>query len=271
MTKFKDKTVLITGGAAGIGKIMAQKILTLGAAKMIVWDINQENLEETTNEIKALGYTIFPYRVDVANIEQVKQTAQEIKDKVGMVDILINNAGVVVGKFFHEHSHQDIDFTMNINTSALMHVTLEFIDGMMKKGEGHIVNIASAAGMVANPKMSVYCASKWAAIGWSDSLRLEMERKHKKIKVTTVTPYYISTGMFAGVKSRIIPIVTPEKAAQKIVRGIMGNKIFVRMPRIIYLLPLIKGILPARWFDLIVGKGFGVYKSMDEFKGHKNS
>lgn len=271
MTKFKNKTVLITGGAAGIGKIMAQKILSLGAAKIIIWDINQENLEKTTNELKASGFTIFPYRVDVADLEQVKQTARKVKDEVGMVDILINNAGVVVGKFFHEHSHQDIDFTMNINTSAFMHVTLEFIDDMMKRGDGHIVNIASAAGMVANPKMSIYCASKWAAIGWSDSLRLEMERTHKKIKVTTVTPYYISTGMFAGVKSRIIPIIKPEKAARKIVRGIMKNKIFVRMPGIIYMLPLIKGILPARWFDLIVGKGFGVYQSMDEFKGHKNS
>jgi all-trans-retinol dehydrogenase (NAD+) len=271
MTKFKDKTVLITGGAAGIGKLMAQKILSLGAAKIIIWDINQENLEKTANELKASGFTIFPYQVDVADLEQVKQTARKVKDEVGMVDILINNAGVVVGKFFHEHSHQDIDFTMNINTSAFMHVTLEFIDDMMKRGDGHIVNIASAAGMVANPKMSIYCASKWAAIGWSDSLRLEMERTHKEIKVTTVTPYYISTGMFAGVKSRIIPIIKPEKAARKIVRGIMKNKIFVRMPGIIYMLPLIKGILPARWFDLIVGKGFGVYQSMDEFKGHKNS
>lgn len=271
MTKFKDKTVLITGGAAGIGKIMAQKILNLGAAKMIIWDINQENLQNTTNELKASGFTIFPYRVDVADLEQVKQTAQRVKDDVGMVDILINNAGVVVGKFFHEHSHHDIDFTMKINTSALMHISLEFIGDMMKKGEGHIVNIASAAGMVANPKMSIYCASKWAAIGWSDSLRIEMERINKGVKVTTVTPYYISTGMFEGVKSRLIPIIKPEKAARKIVRGIMKNKIFVRMPRIIYLLPFIKGILPARWFDLILGRGFGVYKSMDEFKGHQNS
>src|SRR6056297_610642 len=271
MTKFKDKTVLITGGASGIGKLMAQKILSLGAAKMIIWDINRENLENTINELKAPVFEIFSYQVDVANMEKVKQTAQKVKDEVGVVDVLINNAGVVVGKFFHEHSHQDIDFTMNINTSAFMHITLEFIGDIMNQGEGHIVNIASAAGMVANPKMSVYCASKWAAIGWSDSLRLEMKRIHKKIKVTTVTPYYISTGMFDGVKSRLVTIIKPEKAVRKIVRGVIKNKIFVRMPGIIYLLPLIKGILPVRWFDFIVGKGFGVYKSMDEFKGHKNS
>jgi len=269
MTKFKDKTVLITGGAAGIGKIMAQKILNQGAKKMILWDISKENLDITSRELKDSGFNVYSYIVDVSSLEQVKENAKKVKEEVGSVDILINNAGVVVGKFFHEHSHEDIDFSMNINTSALMHITLEFLNEMIAKGEGHIVNIASAAGMVSNPKMSIYCASKWAAIGWSDSLRLELERISKNVRVTTVTPYYISTGMFDGVKSRIIPIVKPEKAAIKIVRGIRKNKIFVRMPGLIYLLPLIKGILPVRWFDLIIGKGFGVYKTMDEFKGHQ--
>ena len=89
------------------------------------------------------------------------------------------------------------------------------------------------------------------------------------MKVTTVTPYYISTGMFDGVKSRIIPIVKPETAANKIVKAIRKNRIFIRMPWLVYFLPLIKGILPVRWFDFIIGKGFGVYKTMDEFKGHQ--
>lgn len=267
MTKFKDKTVLITGGAAGIGKIMANKILNLGASKMILWDINKENLEITTKQLKESGFDVYSYIVDVANLEMVKQTAQKVKDEVGKVDILINNAGVVVGKYFHEHSHDDIDFSMNINASALMHITLEFLNDMIETGEGHIVNIASAAGMVSNPKMSIYSASKWAAIGWSDSLRLELELI-SKIKVTTVTPYYISTGMFDGVKSRIIPIVKPEIAANKIIKAIRKNKLFIRMPWLVYLLPFIKGILPVRWFDFIIGKGFGVYKTMDEFKGH---
>lgn len=269
MTKFKNKTVLITGGAAGIGKLMAQRILELGALKMILWDINKENLERTENELKVSGFNVFTYVVDVADLELIKQTVQKIKNEVGSVDILINNAGIVVGKYFHEHSHQDIDLSMKINSSALMHITLGFLPNMIEKGEGHIVNIASAAGMISNPKMSIYCASKWAAIGWSDSLRLEMERISKKVKVTTVTPYYISTGMFDGVKSRIIPIVKPETAANKIVRAIQKNRVFIRMPWLVYFLPFIKGILPVRWFDFIIGKGFGVYKTMDEFKGHQ--
>lgn len=268
MTKFKGKTVLITGGAAGIGRLMAHKILALGADKMILWDINKKNLEFTEGELKGQGYTVISNIVDVSNLDQVRDAAQDVKNKVGKVDILINNAGVVVGKYFHEHTHNDIDFSMNINTSALMHITKEFLGDMINANEGHIVNIASAAGMVSNPKMSIYCASKWAAIGWSDSLRLELEEIAKGVKVTTVTPYYISTGMFDGVKSKVIPIVKPETAANKIVKAIRKDRIFIRMPRLVYLLPMVKGILPVRWFDLIIGKGLGVYKTMNEFKGH---
>ncbi len=269
MTKFANKTVLITGGASGIGKIMALKILQMGASNMIIWDINKENIDSTVGVFKNEGYTLNSFLVDVSDLNQIKQTAKAVKERFGKVDILINNAGIVVGKYFHEHSHEDINLSMQINILALMHITHEFLWDMIEKDEGHVVNIASAAGMVSNPKMSVYCSSKWAAIGWSDSLRLEMERITKNVKVTTVTPYYISTGMFDGVKSPIIPIVKPEKAADKIICGILKNKLFVRMPWLVYTLPFVKGILPVRWFDFIIGKGFGVYKTMEEFKGRQ--
>lgn len=238
MTKFKNKAVLITGGASGIGKIMAHKVGGLGASKIILWDINKENLDFTTLELRSLGLTIFSYQVDVSDLDQVKEAAKRVKNEAGRIDILINNAGIVVGKYFMEHTHKDIEHSININISALMHITLELLHDMVMHGEGHIVNIASAAGMVSNPKMSVYCASKWAVIGWSDSLRLEMEQINKNIKVTTVTPFYISTGMFDGVKSRIISIVKPEKAANKIIKAIQNDKIFIRMPWLVYLLPL---------------------------------
>jgi short-subunit dehydrogenase len=129
------------------------------------------------------------------------------------------------------------------------------------------VNIASAAGLVSNPKMSVYVASKFSVVGWSDSLLLEMRNASTNVQITTVTPFYISTGMFDGVKSKIVPIVKPEVAVQKIIRGLERNSRFVRMPGIIYWVPLFKGILPAFLFDTIVGKWFGMYQSMDEFKG----
>ncbi len=266
MSRFKNKTVLITGGASGIGFLMAQQAIARGAANIIIWDINEQALNTAVARLQTTLPACFGYVVDVSSIEQIKATAQKVKDEIGMVHILINNAGVIVGKYFHEHSHKEIDFTMNINSNALMHVSLEFLPEMFENNEGHLVNIASAAGLVANPQMSVYCASKWAVIGWSDSVRVEMKKLKKNIAVTTVTPYYISTGMFAGVTS-IIPIIKPETAAKKIMAGIERRKPFVRMPWLVYTLPFVKGILPLSWFDFIVGKGLGIYKTMEHFKG----
>ena len=269
MSQIENKKALITGGASGIGKLMGKLLLQRGLHTLVIWDVNENSLLTTANEFKQQGYHVLTYVVDVMNTDSVIATAQQVKNDAGKIDMLINNAGIVVGKSFAEHSHNDIDRTMIINSSALMHIAKEFLQDMIADNNGHIVNIASAAGMVSNPKMSVYVASKWAVIGWSDSLRLEMENLKCNVKVTTATPYYINTGMFDGVKSSIIPIVDPEVAAKKIITGIEKNKLFVRMPGIVYTLPFIKGILPIRWFDLIVGKWMGVYKTMDDFKGRQ--
>lgn len=269
MTKFRDKTILITGGAAGIGKIMGQKALESGAIKLVIWDINPDFLHKTTEEFRSKGYKVFPYEIDVANTQQVISAGELVKKEVGTVDILINNAGVVVGKEFKNHTHHDIDFTMNINTNAAMHVALAFLPAMIEKGEGHIVNIASAAGLLANPGMSVYVASKWGITGWSESLRIELERLNPKLRVTTVNPSYIDTGMFAGVKTPLmLPILDPEKAVNKIIKAIENNRLFVRMPLLVNFLPFVRGILPARVFDWFAGRILGVYESMAGFAGH---
>lgn len=269
MSELKGKTVLITGGASGIGRLMGELVLKEGARRLVVWDLNSELLSQTTANFRSQGFEVMPFQVDVSSTTQVLSTLSEVTSKIGPVDILINNAGIIVGKPFIEHSHEEIDKTININTSALMHLTKEALGKMIAQNFGHIVNIASAAGLVANPKMSVYCGSKWAVIGWSDSLRLELEHDHPGVKVTTVVPYYINTGMFNGVRSPIIPILKPLPVAQAIIQGIKKDKPFVRLPSIMNLLPLVKGLLPLRLFDLVVGKWLGVYKSMEHFKGRK--
>ncbi len=270
MSHIGNRKALITGGASGIGKLMGELMLQKGLDTLIIWDVNETLLQTTTNDFKQRGFSVLPYVVDVMNVDAVIAAAQQVKKAVGKIDILINNAGIIVGKSFAEHSHNDIDRTMHINSTALMHITKEFLMDMIDYKDGHIVNIASAAGMVSNPKMSVYVASKWAVIGWSDSLWLEMQQLNANVNITTVTPYYINTGMFDGVKSNVIPIVDPAIAAQKIIKGIESNARFVRMPGIVYTLLFAKGILPAKWFDLIIGKWMGIYKTMDDFKGRQS-
>jgi short-subunit dehydrogenase len=267
MSTFRDSIVLVTGGASGIGRLMGEMSLQKGAKALVIWDRDAAGLEKVLGEFTAKGWTVLGQQVDVTDQDEIQRAAREVEARYGGVDILINNAGIIVGKNFEDHDHAEIDRTMRINAEAPMHVTREFLPGMLTRGKGHIVNIASAAGMTSNPKMSVYVASKYAVVGWSDSLRLELEQKGGDLHVTTVTPFYINTGMFSGVTSPIVPILDPVKAASRIIRAAERNRIWCRMPGIVYAIPLFKGILPQRWFDVIVGKWFGIYRSMEDFRG----
>jgi short-subunit dehydrogenase len=266
MKNLKGKTVLITGGASGIGKIMGRIVLERGAI-LLIWDIDQSKIDKTVAEFSLLG-NVSGYRVDVSNPDMVKEVTSKVKTDHGVVDVLINNAGIVVGKYFHEHSTNDILRTMDINATAPMLVAQQFLPGMMSQNSGHICNIASSAGLISNPRMSVYAASKWSVIGWSDSLRIEMQQLKKSIGVTTVTPYYINTGMFDGVKSRI-PILNPEKVATRIIKAIENNRIILSMPWSMHFVRFSQGTLPIGLFDWFVGKILGIYKTMDHFKGHQ--
>ncbi|MEI8075677.1 MAG: SDR family oxidoreductase [Bacteroidota bacterium] len=267
MSQILGKKALITGGASGIGKLMGRLLLQKGLDTLVIWDLNEALMLSTEEELKAEGFKVRSYKVNVMDTQSVISTARLVNEEIGMIDILINNAGIIVGKYFLDHTHEDIDRTMGINSSALMHITSEFLPAMVASKTGHIVNIASAAGLVSNPKMSVYVASKFSVVGWSDSLLLEMKIAQTNVQVTTVTPFYISTGMFDGVKSSIVPIVKPEVAVRKIIKGLENNRRYVRMPGIVNWVPLFKGILPAFLFDIIVGQWLGMYRSMDDFKG----
>lgn len=267
MKYLKNKTVLITGGASGIGKIMVRLMLER-EAKVIIWDISQENIDQTISEFSE-SENLFGFKVDVSNIEQIQEAAKKVKQEIGVVDVLINNAGIVVGKYFNDHSTTDIAKTMEINTIGPMYVTKEFLEDMLDQNVGHICNIASSGGLISNPKMSVYAASKWALIGWSDSLRLEMKQKNKAINITTIMPYYINTGMFDGVKSKI-PILEPEAAALTIVKAIEKNKKMLTLPGYIYRFTRMgQAFLSINTFDWFTGDVLGIYKTMEHFVGRK--
>lgn len=267
MGRINGRTVLITGGASGIGRLMGKRFLDEGASHLVVWDVQAQAMEQLTAELGTADRRVSTYLVDLTDPERIRSAALEMEAAGIAVDILVNNAGIVTGKVFAEHDHADIARTIDVNTLAPMYVTRAFLPGMLARRSGHVVNIASAAGLVSNPKMSVYCASKWAVIGWSDSLRIEMEQGRTGVGVTTVTPYYIDTGMFEGVRSPLIPILKPAYVADRIVGAVRSGRIFLRLPRLIEFVPLLRGILPVRWFDKIGGEWLGVYHSMDDFRG----
>lgn len=268
MKDFSNKTVLITGGGSGIGKIMCRLFLER-KAKVIIWDISQPNIDATLAELSPKG-NITGYQVDVSSPAQISAFAKTLKQEVGGIDVLINNAGIVVGKLFSEHTSGDIIKTIEVNTTAPMLIAHAFLPGMLARNSGHICNIASSGGLISNPKMSVYAASKWSLIGWSDSLRIELQQQGKNVDVTTIMPYYINTGMFDGVQS-LIPILKPEAAAKTIVRAMEKNKTMVTLPGYIYRVTrFAQAILPIRVFDWFAGSVLGIYKTMDKFTGRKH-
>jgi len=268
MTKIKDKKVLVTGGANGIGKLLGEKCLREGASELVIWDINEKNLQATAQELRKKGYTIHDYVVDVSDLEDITKAATLTLSEVGVIDILFNNAGIVVGKNFHEHSHNEIEKTIRINVLGVMHVARCLVGEMIKQKSGHIVNIASAVGLLANPRMSVYAGSKWAVLGWSESLRLELEDMPGDLHVTTVCPSYIKTGMFEGVEAPILaPLLEPEDITDQIIKAVKENEIEVKAPWSVHLIPILRGLMPTRMFDLVVGKGLNIYNSMASFIG----
>lgn len=268
--KFENANVLITGGASGIGKIMGRMALEKGAKCFIIWDINLVGIEATRKELSKYG-KVKGYVVDVSNNEIVNVAYRKTVEDCGDIDILINCAGIITSnKTFDQQTSEEIVKTMNINTIAPMFVARAMLPDMLKRNRGHVCTIASAGGMISNPKMSVYAASKWGVIGWSDSVRIELKEMKSDVHFTTIAPYYINTGMFDGVKSRIIPVLKPEYVAKRVIRAIEKNKAFRGIPFGFHFIRFWQAILPTRVFDFFFGKVFGIYHTMDQFTGRKS-
>ena len=269
MTKIKDNCILITGGASGIGRIMGRIALEKGARCLVIWDINEASIASTVEEFRKIG-NVKGYKVDVSDNSQVIETAATTIKECGNVDIVINCAGIVANNdTFDKQSINDIERTMRINSVAPMVIARQFLPGMIERNHGHICNIASAGGMISNPRMSVYAASKWAVIGWSDSVRIELKQMKSKVRFTTIAPYFINTGMFNGVQSRLFPILEPEPTSRKIIKAIEKNRNFKGIPFGYHFIRFCQAVLPTALFDYIFGEVVGIFHAMDNFKGRK--
>ena len=265
--KFENSNVLITGGASGIGKIMGRMALEKGAKCFIIWDINAAGIEAACQELSPYG-KVKGFVVNVGDNDIVSEMYKKTIQECGDIDILINCAGVITSNKTFDLQHEDeIIRTMQINTIAPMFVARAVLPDMLRRNVGHLCTIASAGGMLSNPKMSVYAASKWGVIGWSDSVRIELQQMKTKVRMTTVAPYYINTGMFNGVKSRIIPILKPEYVARKVIRAIEKNKTFKGIPFGFHFIRFWQTVLPVKLFDFFFGKVIGIYTAMDNFTG----
>lgn len=264
--------VLITGAGSGIGRLLAVKFASLGAT-VVLWDINQEGLNCTVGLAKEKGAgRVHSYVCDCSKRQDIYRVADQVKKEVGDVSILINNAGIVIGKRFLDSPDSLVEKTMEVNIMAHFWTYKAFLPAMIAANHGHLVSIASAAGLCGASQASDYCASKFAAVGFAESIDMEMRSLRKTgVKTTIVCPFVINTGMFDGVKSkwpRLAPVLDPEYVAERIISAVRQNQEIVIMSRIFYLLCFLKSFLPVKAIVLILDY-FGPLDLMNTFKGRQ--
>ena len=255
-------------------------------AKVVLWDINKKSNDAVAKEIKDKGQSAYSYQCDCSKREEVYRVAEQVstsptftklinslhhpmmictllcvtqvKQEVGDVTILVNNAGVISGKKFFQNSDEMIDLTFKVNTVAhfwvgVRHTLIHnhvytsssntqtikaFVPSMIAKNHGYIITIASSAGLFGVSGLMDYCGSKFGAVGIHEALVNELHAGHLDgIHTTVVCPYFINTGMFDGVKTRLpflLPILEPEYAVNKIMTAFHSNQYMLLMPRILF-------------------------------------
>jgi all-trans-retinol dehydrogenase (NAD+) len=272
MTQLAGKTALITGGASGIGRLMALEMARRGA-RIVVWDLNPTGLEAIVSELDgATGRPSAGIVCDVSDRHAIYAAAKRVHAEVGPVDVLVNNAGVVSGRPFLELPDEAIERTFQVNTLALFWTAKAFLPAMIARNSGHVVTIASASGLVGVPRLVDYASSKHAAVGFDESLRMELHDSAPGVRTTVVCPFYINTGMFEGVTTRfpaLLPILAPGPTAKRVVDAIEADEQRLVLPPSVRLLPVFRA-LPTALFDR-GAEWLGVTASMSHFDGRRHA
>jgi NAD(P)-dependent dehydrogenase (short-subunit alcohol dehydrogenase family) len=266
----ENRVVLITGGAGGIGKALAARFLKAGA-RVALWDADAALLDAACGELSALG-PVRGYALDLTDRAKVRETAERVEREVGPVDILDNNAGIVFGADFLTCPEEKLLRTIDVNVNAVMWCTRAFLPGMIRRGRGHVVMMASAAGLLGVPGMAAYSASKHAVIGLAESIRLELRKQgHRGVGMTIVCPSFVATGMFEGGRPpKLVPWLSPDALAGKIFDAVSKDRLYVREPFLIKLLPALKGLCGTALQDW-VGEVLGMHAAMDHWTGRRPS
>lgn len=264
----KGEHVFITGAGSGLGRQMSLKLARRGA-KITVCDLNLEAAERVAKEITDKGGYAIPVFCNVTVVENVKDAAAKAREAFGDVTILINNAGIVTGKKLLESNEKLIETTIAVNTTSHAYTVREFLPKMIEKNHGHIVTIASVAGFIGVNGLADYCASKFGAVGFDESLRMELNQLKTNVKTTCICPFFINTGMFDGVQSKVpwlLPILSEQYASNRIVNAILQEEKVMLMPWSCNLIQLLRALIPVSVFDSCCNL-LGANSSMDKFKG----
>ncbi|XP_045417001.1 epidermal retinol dehydrogenase 2 isoform X1 [Lemur catta] len=266
------EVVLITGAGRGLGRLLALQFARLGSV-LVLWDVNKEGNEETSKMAREAGATrVHAYTCDCSQREEVYRVADQVKKEIGDISILINNAGIVTGKKFLDCPDELMEKSFDVNFKAHLWTYKAFLPAMIANDHGHLVCISSSAGLVGVNGLADYCASKFAAFGFAESVFIEtFAQKQKGIKTTIVCPFFINTGMFEGCTTgcpSLLPILDPEYVVRKIVDAILQEQLYLYIPKFLYFIMFLRSFLPVK-MGLLLADYLGVFLAMDGFKGQK--
>ncbi|MBB4688612.1 SDR family oxidoreductase [Amycolatopsis jiangsuensis] len=245
------KVVVITGGAQGIGAATGTALHRLGA-RVVLGDLDQVRAEKTADE---LGPDVVPLPLDVTDTAAFTAFLDEVEQRVGPIDVLINNAGIMPLALLEEEDDATTRRILEINLHAVVHGTREAVRRMKPRRSGHIVNLASIAGKSGFAGAATYCASKHAVVGLSESVHLEL--RGSGVDVSCVLPAVVRTELASGLgEARFVKSVKPEDVAAAIVDALRYPKFDVFVPKSLDLTGRFTRLFPrsaAEWFMRALG------------------
>jgi NAD(P)-dependent dehydrogenase (short-subunit alcohol dehydrogenase family) len=209
MRQLRGRTVVVTGGASGIGRAMADAFAAEGS-RVVVADIESGALEEAADALRAAGAAVLAVPTDVSKAEEVQALADRAVAEFGRVDVVCNNAGVAISGAAWEHSLRDWEWLLGVNLWGVIHGIRTFVPLMIRQGgEGHVVNTGSIAGLVSNPFMGIYNVTKHAVVTLSETLHKELSLMGTQVKVSVLCPGFVSTRILEAERNRPTSLQNP--------------------------------------------------------------
>ncbi len=233
MRNLRDKVVVVTGAANGIGRALARELSAKGAHLALV-DIDESGLAEAAAELQTSGQRVSCHGADVADRRRMETLPDEVVAEHGCVDVLINNAGVSVGAMFADHSIDDAEWLLEINLMGVIYGCKFFLPELLKAEQAHIVNLSSMFGIFSMPGQALYSTSKAGVRAFTEALWTELDGT--SVRLTSVHPGGIrsdvirsSRGMDVEAKERAVALqerfaMPTERAAAKIIRAIEADR-----------------------------------------------
>lgn len=201
MDSFEGKVAVVTGAASGIGRALAGRFAAAGAS-VVLADVEAGPLEQAAAELAGGGATVLAVPTDVRHGESVDALRDAALDRFGAVHVLCNNAGVSTGGRLWEHSTDDWEWLLGVNLWGVIHGVRAFTPSLLAQGEGHIVNTASIAGLLAPPYLGVYNVTKHAVVALSETLFGELAMEGSEVGVSVLCPGWVATRIHESHRNR---------------------------------------------------------------------